>query len=178
MQEKKIISIALQPTDKAEEISHEHFDLTSIMTDPEFIPVDKDGQIIFSDDDFLETWKQMEKCVELGLAKSIGVSNFNSKQLKRILDNASMKPVTNQVEVHPYMNQKKLREFCRGHGIVVTAYSPLGSQHPSLKVGIPKILDHPTIAGLAQKLNKTPAQIVLRYLVSVLKFILYLELQM
>ena len=63
----------------------------------EFNPEDKDGNIIPSDVDYLDTWKQMEECVRLDLTKSIGVSNFNSQQLQRILDNATIKPVVNQV---------------------------------------------------------------------------------
>ncbi len=55
------------------------------------------GQMIPSDSDFVDTWAQMEECVNLGLAKAIGLSNFNSQQVQRILDNSSIKPVVNQV---------------------------------------------------------------------------------
>merc|ERR1711911_196486 len=60
-------------------------------------PKDENGKFIYHDADFLETWKGMEHCVNLGLVKSIGVSNFNIQQLKRVIDNSSIKPVTNQV---------------------------------------------------------------------------------
>lgn len=63
----------------------------------ETFPKDADGKFIYSDVDYLETWKALEHCANLGLTKSIGVSNFNSQQLKRILDNATIKPVVNQV---------------------------------------------------------------------------------
>lgn len=59
--------------------------------------MDKDGKMLFSDADYLDTWKSMEECVKMGLVKSIGVSNFNSEQLDRLLAVAKIKPVTNQV---------------------------------------------------------------------------------
>lgn len=65
--------------------------------------------------------------VELGLIKSIGISNFNQKQIQRILDNATIKPVVLQVELHIYLQQRELVDFCKANDIVVTAYSPLGS---------------------------------------------------
>lgn len=66
--------------------------------------------------------------VELGLVKSIGISNFNRKQIQRILDNATIKPVNLQVELHIYLQQRELVDFCNDNDIVVTAYSPLGSK--------------------------------------------------
>jgi aldehyde reductase len=60
-------------------------------------PTDGDGKLMYSDVDFVDTWKAMEDCVRKGLVRSIGVSNFNSKQLQRILDICEIKPVTNQV---------------------------------------------------------------------------------
>jgi aldehyde reductase len=62
-----------------------------------FLPKDSSGKVIYSKVDYVDTWKQMEVCVKQGLAKSIGISNFNSKQIQRILDIATIKPVVNQV---------------------------------------------------------------------------------
>lgn len=62
-----------------------------------------------------------------GKIRSLGVSNFNSEQITKILDNCKVKPVMNQVEGHPYLIQTKLREFCEARGIKLTAYCPLGS---------------------------------------------------
>lgn len=62
------------------------------------MPTDESGKWIFEDTDYLESWKGMEECVRQGLARSIGVSNFNSEQIKRILDSAKIKPVNNQVK--------------------------------------------------------------------------------
>lgn len=95
--------------------------------DGELFPTDSDGKTAYSDVDFVDTWKAMEKLAELGLAKSIGISNFNSKQVERVLAIAKVKPVTNQVECHPYLSQTKLSSFCTSRDIVITAYSPLGS---------------------------------------------------
>lgn len=73
-------------------------------------------------------WQKMEEMVDLGLAKSIGLSNFNEEQIQRILDNCRIPPAVLQIEVHLYMQQHKLVEFCKSNEIAVTAYSPLGSK--------------------------------------------------
>ncbi|KAH8239982.1 hypothetical protein KR032_009892 [Drosophila birchii] len=129
----------------------------------DLIPVDKDGKPLFSSVDYVDTWKAMEKLVEEGLVKSIGVSNLNKRQLERVLAVAKIVPVTNQVESHPYLTQKKLIEFCRSKGITITAYSPLGS--PSrFSAGDPKIiLEEAKIKEIAAKKSKTPGQILIRY---------------
>lgn len=92
----------------------------------ENFPKDENDQIQFSDVDYVDTWRAMEETVDAGYAKSIGISNFNSEQVKRVLKEARIKPVTNQVECHPYLNQQKLSDFLKTVDIVVTAYSPLG----------------------------------------------------
>ncbi|KAF2888023.1 hypothetical protein ILUMI_18150, partial [Ignelater luminosus] len=118
----------------------------------------------FSDYDYIDTWKAMEELHRKGLAKSIGISNFNKRQVERLLENCTIVPVTNQVECHPYLNQKKLIEFCTSRGIIITAYSPLGSKNsPWAKPGDVWLLDDPRLKPIAEKLRKTPAQIVLRY---------------
>lgn len=127
-------------------------------------PEGPDGKVQFSDVDYVETWKAMEQILEKGLAKNIGVSNFNSKQLARLLENCKVKPVANQVECHPYLPQVKLSEFCKSKGILITAYSPLGSpDRPWAQPGDPSLLEDPKVKGIAEKYNKTPAQVVLRY---------------
>lgn len=125
----------------------------------------------FSDVDYLDTWRAMEKLVDLGIVKNIGVSNFNSQQVERILREGRIKPVTNQIECNPKLNQKKLTKFCKERNVVVVAYSPLGQPKPNKK--IPEFLYSPKTEEIAHKYNKTPAQIVLRYLVSVLSILLF-----
>jgi aldehyde reductase len=114
-----------------------------------------------------EAWKGMEAMVDSGLTKSIGLSNFNSQQIQRILNIARIKPANLQVECHVYFQQKKLRELCRSNGITVCAYGPIGSPARSavLKarnmptVDHPQLLEDPVVRNIAKKHNKTPAQV-------------------
>ncbi|XP_012298805.1 aldo-keto reductase family 1 member C1 isoform X2 [Aotus nancymaae] len=111
--------------------------------------------------------KAMEKCKEAGLAKSIGVSNFNRRQLEMILNKPGLKykPVCNQVECHPYLNQRKLLDFCKSKDIVLVAYSALGSHREKTWVdqNSPVLLEDPVLCALAKKHKRTPALIALRY---------------
>nr|XP_031843049.1 bifunctional protein STORR-like [Nomia melanderi] len=132
-------------------------------------PIDEHGNPMCGDEDYLDTWRGMEECVKLGLTKSIGLSNFNSQQIERVLSVAEIKPVMNQIECHPNLNQKKLRKFCAERGIAVTAYSPFGSPKRSwVKPGDPQVtIDAPELLKLGKKYGKSPAQIILRYLVDI-----------
>ncbi|CAG9864604.1 unnamed protein product [Phyllotreta striolata] len=132
-----------------------------------FLPKRPDHEVlsIFSDVDYVDTWKAMEDVAKKGLAKSIGVSNFSKRQLERILEIATIKPVNNQIECHPYLNQKKLIAFCKSKNIAVTAYSPLGSpDRPWAKPGDPILTEDPKIKQIAAKYKKSSAQVILRYL--------------
>ncbi|XP_063986558.1 aldo-keto reductase family 1 member B1-like [Diachasmimorpha longicaudata] len=130
----------------------------------DFWPTHADGTLRVSDIDYLETWEGMEGVLQKGLTKNIGVSNFNSEQIERLLKNCKVKPVTNQVEVHPYLTQKDLSKFCNDRGITITAYSPLGSpDRPWAKPDDPKLLDDEKLVNISKKYNKTPAQVVIRY---------------
>ncbi|XP_040823979.1 prostaglandin-E(2) 9-reductase-like isoform X1 [Ochotona curzoniae] len=111
--------------------------------------------------------KMMEKCKDAGLAKSIGVSNFNRRQLEMILNKPGLKykPVCNQVECHPYLNQSKLLDFCKSKDIILVAYAALGSSRDPKWVhkNTPILLEDPVVCALAKKHKRSPAQIVLRY---------------
>ncbi|XP_060809115.1 aldo-keto reductase family 1 member B1 isoform X1 [Amyelois transitella] len=127
-------------------------------------PTDENGKILVSDVDYVDTWRAMEPLVGEGLVRSIGLSNFNKRQVLRVLEIATVKPVTNQVECHPYFNQARLKAFCAQHGITITAYSPLGSpDRPWAKPEDPQLLLDPQLVAIAQRLGKTVAQVVLRY---------------
>eukprot|EP00250_Pteridium_aquilinum_P016888 c23344_g1_i1 orf=123-1055(+) len=111
--------------------------------------------------DIQQTWQGMEKCVELGFTKAIGVSNFSSKKVTELLKTASIPPAVNQVEMHPNWQQKQLRETCRKANINVSAWSPLGA--PGTKWGNSAVLEHPVIKAIAEKHGKAPAQVALRW---------------
>lgn len=129
----------------------------------EFLPFGEDGKALPSDADFIDTWKALEDCVDEGLVRNIGVSNFNSKQVQRILDNARIKPQVNQVEAHLHLANTKLINYCQENGLVVTAYSPFGS--PGWKSEPePICIEEPVLLKIAQEKNKTPAQVTLRFL--------------
>ncbi|XP_062067422.1 prostaglandin-E(2) 9-reductase-like [Lepus europaeus] len=133
----------------------------------DIIPKDKNGKVIFDKVDLRATWEAMEKCKDAGLAKSIGVSNFNRRQLEMILNKPGLKykPVCNQVECHPYLNQSRLLEYCKSKDIVLVAYSALGSHREANWVdqNSPAVLEDPVICALAKKHKRSPALIALRY---------------
>ncbi|XP_021960256.1 aldo-keto reductase family 1 member B1 [Folsomia candida] len=129
-------------------------------------PKDKDGNFLPSEADYVDTWKEMEECVKLGLTKSIGVSNFNSDQIFRILGKCTIKPVVNQIECHPYLTQRMMQEFCKARDILITGYSPLGSPaRPWVTANDPVLLEEPKLKEIAKKYNKSPAQVALRWMV-------------
>ncbi len=83
---------------------------------------------MFSDVSYIETFKAMENLQKLGKVKSIGVSNFNIQQLQDIFDNCDTKPVNNQIELNPYLQNDELVEFCQKNNVVVSCYAPLGAR--------------------------------------------------
>jgi len=132
----------------------------------DLFPKDDAGNAQYSDADYVDTWKAMEELVGKGLTKAIGVSNFNSQQLERLLGSATIIPVTNQVECHPYLNQRKLIDFCKAKNISITGYSPFGSpDRPWAAPDEAKLLDDPKIVEVGKKYNKSSAQVILRWLV-------------
>ncbi|VEN39847.1 unnamed protein product [Callosobruchus maculatus] len=134
--------------------------------DPQLLEDPKIKSIAESDVDYLDTWKIMEDICRKGLAKSIGVSNFNKRQITRLLENAKIKPVVNQVECHPYLNQKKLTAFCKSKGIEIVGYSPLSTPDREwAKPTDPVLTEEPIIKEIAAKYGKTPAQVVYRYII-------------
>nr|XP_054379094.1 aldo-keto reductase family 1 member C15-like [Pongo abelii] len=133
----------------------------------ELLLMDAQGKIMFDTVDLCSTWEALEKYKDAGLAKSIGVSNFNRRQLEMILNKPGLehKPVCNQVECHPYLNQSKLLEYCKSKDVVMTAYSALGSDSDKdwVKKGNPVLQEDPILNAIAEKHRRTPTQVALRY---------------
>ena len=101
-----------------------------------------------------ETWKAMEEIYKSGKAKAIGVSNYTITHLEEMKHYATIFPVVNQVEFHPYLFQKELLEYCKANNIVLEAYRPLTNG---------KKMEHSVIDALAKKYHKTNAQVLLRW---------------
>lgn len=124
----------------------------------------EDGTIQYDDIDYKDTWTAMEKLVKKGLVKAIGLSNFNSRQIDDVLSVATTKPAVLQVESHPYLSQEPLLARCQELGLVMTAYSPLGSADRAWKnPKEPVLLEDGVIKELAAKYNKSVAQILLKW---------------
>lgn len=106
-------------------------------------------------DKYVDTWKALVELQKRGRVKSIGVSNFTTEGLQRIIDETGVVPAINQVELHPFFNQAELREFNASKGILTQAWSPLGQGG--------ELLEHPAIGEIAAKHNATPAQVVIAW---------------
>lgn len=104
---------------------------------------------------YVETYKALEKLYRDGRVRAIGVSNFHIEHLERLLTECEIKPVVNQVECHPYLQQKELKAFCKENDIVVEAWSPIA------KGG--EVLQDEIIKEIADKYGKSAAQVVLRW---------------
>lgn len=123
--------------------------------------LDKNGIVKLEKVPLYKTWEAMEVLVEKKLVRSIGVSNFTTPMITDLLNYANIAPVMNQVEIHPYNTQEELVEFCHKKDIAVTAYSPLGS-HGEKSV---RPISDENIIKIAQSYGKTPAQIILRWVI-------------
>jgi len=111
-----------------------------------------DGKIELFDTTFNQVWAQMEELLDTGKVKAIGVSNFSVKNLKKLLETAKVVPAANQMEIHPYLIQQDVLDFCNEKGIHVTAYTPTGRS---------TVQQEPLIQELATKYNSTPVQVIL-----------------
>ncbi|CAF90154.1 unnamed protein product [Tetraodon nigroviridis] len=124
----------------------------------------KDGKILTSDVDYVDVWKGMEALQASGKVKSIGVSNFSILQLKRLLSKCKVPPAVNQVELHPYMAQRDMIEFCKSKKIALIAFSPFGSPGRPSEIlngysDPHRILEDPVVAEIAKKHKRSPAQV-------------------
>lgn len=113
-----------------------------------------------------ETWEAMERLVDAGLVREIGVCNFGVSLLRDLLAYASRPPAMLQVEMHPYLAQEKLLRFCHESSIAVTAFSPLGAQsyfQLDMARQDESLLEQPAVMEIAGRHSRTPAQVVLRW---------------
>jgi 2,5-diketo-D-gluconate reductase A len=104
--------------------------------------------------DYVDTWKAMEKMYTGGKVRAIGLSNFQPAHIRRILDSTDLIPAVNQIEAHPYLTQDDVRAYNFDNGIITEAWAPLAKG---------KVLTDPVVTTLAERLGKTPAQVVLRW---------------
>ena len=170
---KKNVAPACKET--LENLKLDHLDLYlmhwGIATPPgELEPLDKDGVLITENVSIRETWEEMEGLVSAGLVKAIGVSNFTAPMIVDLLSYAKIPPAVNQIELHPYLQQTRLVEFCQRKGITLTAYSPLGrpgapAPRPFLegKNSEGRLVDEKIITDIAARRKKTPPQVLLRW---------------
>eukprot|EP00421_Protoceratium_reticulatum_P014844 CAMPEP_0168387410 /NCGR_PEP_ID=MMETSP0228-20121227/15930_1 /TAXON_ID=133427 /ORGANISM="Protoceratium reticulatum, Strain CCCM 535 (=CCMP 1889)" /LENGTH=327 /DNA_ID=CAMNT_0008400643 /DNA_START=41 /DNA_END=1024 /DNA_ORIENTATION=- len=126
------------------------------------------GQLQLDPVPYRETWEAMEQLKASGKAKHIGVSNLRCQMLMDILSYCTQKPEVNQFEMHVYLQQPQLVDFCHANGIAVTAFSPLGAvgylaMGPSFATEADDCLKDPVIASIAAAKGRSPAQVCLRY---------------
>ncbi|KAJ5973325.1 hypothetical protein N7481_010535 [Penicillium waksmanii] len=120
-------------------------------------PVTKRFQI--ADVPVSDTWAVLEKFVETGKIRSIGISNFTIQATKDLLKTAKIPPAVNQIEAHPYLLQPELFKYLKDSNILPVAYSPLGNNIYNL----PRVVDDPTVVEVAKKLNKDPAVLLISW---------------
>lgn len=107
-------------------------------------------------DEYVETWKALEEIYKQGRAKAIGVCNFNIDHLEKLISASEIKPAVNQIELHPRLQQRELRDYCQANDIRIESWSPIGGTGGDL-------LQDPTLTIIADKHNKSTAQVVLRW---------------
>ena len=113
-----------------------------------------------------KTWFKLEECVSMGLTKSIGVSNFNLQLLLDLTSYAKIQPICNQIELHPFLVQDNLVQFCKSYNIAVITYNPLNKGSYIKQVSDDEKYDlfkNPVIKSLCEKYDRAPAQIILNW---------------
>jgi aldehyde reductase len=123
-------------------------------------PRDQNDNVIYDHDvTLMDTWQAMERLVEKGLCKAIGLSDVSLAQVQTVFEQARIKPSVIQLEAHPHLPQTEMLDFCNSGGMVMLAFAPLGH-------GIkPGVLEDPIVVATARRVNKTPAQVLLAWAV-------------
>jgi aldehyde reductase len=121
-------------------------------------PRDQNGKVIYDEGiTLMDTWRAMEELVDRGICRAIGLSDVSLDQLRKVFDQARIKPSVVQIESHPYLPETEVLTFCKTNGLVMLAFAPLGH-------GIkPGVLEDPVILAAANRVNKTPAQVLLAW---------------
>lgn len=140
-----------------------HWPVVFADDDKDWTPCDENGMIRLGSRHYTEVYKELEIVKQRQLARVIGLSNFNARQIDEVLKVATVRPVMNQIECHAYLQQARLHEFCTARQIFLTAYRPLGAGGANQSV--PNALQDATLVKIGKKYGKSPAQIVIRSLV-------------
>lgn len=122
----------------------------------DWFPIDSEGVFELADVDPAETYSAMEKLLETGKVRAIGVSNFTKNRLGDLISKTKVVPAVNQIEAHPYLQQPKLFDYCKSKGIQLAAYSPLGNN----QTGEPRTVDDPLVAHIATKMGIDIGQVL------------------
>lgn len=123
-------------------------------------PRDQDGAVLYDPGvTLLDTWRAMESLVDHGRCRAIGLSDIGLDEVKTIYESARIKPAVVEVESHPYLPETELLEFCKEKGVVLLAFAPLGH---GMKPGL---LEDPVVSGVAARVGKTAAQVLLAWAV-------------
>nr|XP_018259520.1 uncharacterized protein I303_07588 [Kwoniella dejecticola CBS 10117]OBR81678.1 hypothetical protein I303_07588 [Kwoniella dejecticola CBS 10117] len=112
---------------------------------------------------YVDTWKAMEECVDAGLVRNIGISNYSKIEIENLWKNCRIKPAVHQLERHPYLPQNAFMKYHKEIGLHVTAYSPLGNTNPSFadRDPLPPIQKNPAVQALAKKYDISPANVLI-----------------
>jgi len=167
-----LVKPALQKT--LDDLGLEYLDLylihwpTNFKAGDAMFPKNERGEMLHGppEENFMQTWPELEKCVDDQKTRAIGLSNFNSQQIERVRKKARIMPAVLQVECHPYCTQVNLLKYCNDNNMVMTAYSPLGSpDRPWASANDPVLLEDENVAKIAAKNKKTSAQVLIRFAV-------------
>ncbi|GAB7366828.1 hypothetical protein MBLNU230_g1000t1 [Neophaeotheca triangularis] len=129
---------------------------TAFKAGDKWFPLDSQGVFQLDDVDPAVTYKAMEKLLDTGKVKAIGISNFTVAGMEDLLKKTSVVPAVNQVEAHPYLQQPELLKFCQDKGILLEAYSPLGNN----QTGEPRTVDDPQVHEVGKELGMDPGVVL------------------
>ncbi len=140
-----------------------------VVIDTVDIPTNAGELVSLSQTPLVETWKGMIQLKESQAVRHIGVSNFNETKIQDLWDKTGVKPEANQVEMHPFLQQKQLKTYCDAHHILLTAYAPLGSaDRPASRIspGEPNLFHNEVIKNISLKRGFSEAQVMLAWAVN------------